>query len=456
VEVCVAPDQGRRGGDGWAELIRSPLDDAPPPGHRRTALRLAAGLLVVIGAVVVVFVIGRGDDPAPGASGTPEAAGPVDSAGGSSTSIEVSSTVSTTTTSEPQTTTTSEPQTTTSPTSAAGDAVEELAAFVDELVLLDRFSGVVLIARDDEVVWALAAGQAEREAGIPNRMDTRFNLGSMNKMFTAVAILQLMEEGLLALDGTVAEYLPGYPNEEVAARVTIDHLLTHTSGLGDVFTEEFGADPHRYRTTEDWVPLFVDEPLLFAPGERFSYSNAGYVVLGLIIEELSGSTYDEYLREHVFEPAAMTATGFPDVEEAAPDLAVGYTTFDIDGNDTGALSVHTALMPGRGFAAGGGYSTAGDLHRFGAALFGDRLLSPESVDLLTTGKVTVRDQAMYAYGFFDRVQAGRRVVGHGGGAPGVCSSLSIYPETGYTAVVLSNSDSDCLAVLEQLAVQPPG
>lgn len=348
------------------------------------------------------------------------------------------------------------PTTVPSTTRPAGDCLTELAAVLDELVRLDRFSGVVLIARDDEVLWTLANGLADREGGIPIGMDTRFNLGSMNKMFTAVAILQLMEEGLLTLDGTVGEYLPDFPNEDVATRVTVEHLLTHTSGLGDVFTEEFGADPHRYRTTEDFVPLFVDEPLLFTPGERFSYSNAGYVVLGLIIEELSGSAYQEYMQEHVLEPAGMAATGFPAVEDAAADLAVGYTTFDSEGNDTGVLSAHTALMPGRGFAAGGGYSTAGDLHRFCNALFDQRLLSTESVDLLITGKVTVRDRAQYGYGFFDRVQAGRRVVGHGGGAPGVCSSLSIYPETGYIAVVLSNSDSDCLAVLDQLSLTPPG
>ncbi|MBN2114856.1 MAG: beta-lactamase family protein, partial [Acidimicrobiia bacterium] len=329
---------------------------------------------------------------------------------------------------------TTSPSTTAAPT----DGVEALAAFVDDLMGNDGFSGVVLAARGEEVLYEAAAGWADRAAERPVQPDTKFNLGSMNKMFTATAILQLIEAGVLALDGTIADYLADYPNEEVARQVTIEQLLTHTSGLGDVFTEEFAADPHRYRSNADYLPLFVDEPLQFTPGERFSYSNAGFVVLGLVIERVTGLTYDQYVQDNIFEPAGMLDTAAYDIEDQVPDLALGYTTQDINGEETGVLRPHTDLMPGRGFAAGGGYSTAGDLLRFRQALFGGRLLSAESVDLLITGKVQVREGAMYAFGFFDRLEAGRRVVGHGGGAPGICSSLGIYPETAHTVVILSN------------------
>ena len=176
----------------------------------------------------------------------------------------------------------------------------------------------------------------------------------------------------------------------------------------------------------------------------------------MIIEELSGISYDDYVYENVFEPSGMLATGAHDIEDEFEDLAVGYTELDINSNPTGVLSDHRPLMPGHGFAAGGGYSTIGDLHRFSNALLGHRLLSPASTELLMTGQVELGDEAMYAFGFFDRIQSGERVVGHGGGAPGVCSSLSIYPDSGYTVAVLSNSDEDCFAVLDFLRLHPPG
>jgi D-alanyl-D-alanine carboxypeptidase len=348
--------------------------------------------------------------------------------------------------------------TTTAPTSTTEPLlgfVERTGAFIDDLVLDGQFSGVALIADGDEVVYERAAGLADRESNAPIGMTTRFNLGSMNKMFTAVAILQLMERDLLRLEGTIAEYLPDYPNREVAEQVAIEHLLTHASGLGDVFTAQFEANPHRYRTNADYLPLFVDDPLEFAPGERFLYSNAGYVVLGLTIERLTGLSYDEYVRSNIFEPAGMLDTGSHDVDDDVADLAVGYTFVDIHGNHTGVLGPNTSMMPGRGFAAGGGYSTAGDLLRFRNTLLGGRLLSPASLDLLITGKVEVAANTQYAFGFFDRVEAGQRVVGHTGGAPGVCSFLNIYPETGYTVVVLSNWDDDCLPVLTHLKDHPP-
>jgi CubicO group peptidase (beta-lactamase class C family) len=343
-----------------------------------------------------------------------------------------------------------------SPSGQPVDAwVDGVGALIQGLVARGEFSGVALVARGDEVAWEAAAGPANRESNTRNGTATKLNLGSMNKMFTAVSILQLVEMGELALDDTIAEHLPDYPNREVARSVTIHQLLTHTSGLGDTFTATFNADPHAYRSNADYLPLFVDEPLLFDPGSGWSYSNAGFVVLGLIVEQVSGQTYDTYVRDHVFEPAGMLDTAAYEVEETRPDLAIGYTTVDIEGRETGVVAANTDLLPGRGFAAGGGYSTVGDLLRFRTAILSHRLLDPASTEMLLAGKVDMAEGVRYAYGFMDRVDAGVRAVGHTGGAPGICSFLWIYPATDHTVIVLSNSDAGCVPVLRYLQDNPP-
>lgn len=333
-------------------------------------------------------------------------------------------------------------------------SLKEFSTFLESLAAADQFSGAVLVAQNNEILLEKAYGLAKRSPDIPNRVDTKFNLGSMNKMFTAVAILQLMEQGKLSLDNTIIELLPDYPNREVAKQVTIHHLLTHTSGLGDVFTEKFAENPNQYRSNADYLPLFVNEPLQFKPGDQFSYSNAGFVVLGLIIERVSGQPYDDYIQKHILEPSGMINTGAFAIDANTPNLAIGYTTRDFEGNEIDTLTDNSSMMPGKGFAAGGWYSTVEDLFHFREVLLGHKLLSQASTDLLLTGKVQIRTNSRYAYGFFDRVVAGQRVVGHGGGAPGICSSLSIYPETGYTVVILSNSDEGCLRVLNYLEAKP--
>lgn len=316
------------------------------------------------------------------------------------------------------------------------------------------FSGSVLIAHNDEILLEVAYGLSERSAEVPNRIDTRFNLGSMNKMFTAVSILQLAQAGILSLDEPIQQYIPDYPNNEVGSQLTIHHLLTHTAGLGDVFTPDFQANPHQFRSNADYLPLFVNDPLQVPPGEQFRYSNAGYVVLGLIIERVSGQTYDDYVRQQIFEPSGMLDTGPFALDSGTPNMAVGYTTRDFYGQDTGLLTSNTNLIPIQGFAAGGGYSTVGDLFRFRQALLNFELLSPEWTDLLLTQKVAIQTNSGYAYGFLNRVVGGQVVIGHTGGAPGICSFLYYFPEREDTVIVLSNSDEGCVLVLEYLKENP--
>lgn len=322
-----------------------------------------------------------------------------------------------------------------------------IQAYLDQTAENGFFSGVVLIAHEGEPILEVAYGLADRNFGQPNTIETKFNLGSMNKMFTAVAVLQLVEAGEISLDDTIVDVLPDYPNPEIAGQVTIHQLLTHTSGLGDVFNERFEETPKdQIRTLEDYLLLFVDQPLQFEPGSRAAYSNAGYIVLGLIIEEVSGMSFYDYVLEYIFQPCGMADSGYYQVNEIVENMAVGYT-WQISGIE--GLSSNVTSLPGRGSSAGGGYATAGDLLRFSACLMENRLLSAEMTGLMMEPQSHLEAASLsfdYGYGIMLLQQNGRLIVGHSGGAPGVCSTLDIYPDLNYTVVVLTNSDDDCRPV----------
>ncbi len=281
---------------------------------------------------------------------------------------------------------------------APAEFAKEIDAKFGGLAQKDEFSGAALIARDGQTIWQQAYGFQDREKQVPANLETRFRLGSMNKMFTSVAIAQFVEAGKLKFKDTLRTALPDYPNKEIAQQITIEQLLTHTSGLGDIFGPGFFEKKDSIREHKDYLPLFVDKPLQFEPGARFSYSNAGFIVLGLVIEKFSGQSYYEYVKQHIFDPAGM--------------------------------------------AAGGGESNVGDLLRFANALRGYKVLSRETTELITSGKVGDQpgNSSKYAYGFADRNANGRRTVGHSGGAPGMNGSLNILWDEGYTVIVLANVD----------------
>jgi len=262
-----------------------------------------------------------------------------------------------------------------SPISQA-ELVRRLTGSVDSLTKAGQFSGVVLLARNGAPVFQRAYGLADREHGVANNPETAFNLGSINKIFTQIAILQLRDAGKLALDSTLATYWPDYPNREVARRITIRQLLRHTSGIGgNIFDLPVGGKRNDIRTLRDYLPLFVSKPLDFEPGSRNAYSNAGYVVLGLLIERLSGDDYYTYVRQHVLQPAGMTRTGSFAVDSLPPNTAIGYTRGDENAPASAPLRANTRDLPGRGSSAGGGYSTAADLLRFVQALRQHRIPS---------------------------------------------------------------------------------
>jgi D-alanyl-D-alanine carboxypeptidase len=254
------------------------------------------------------------------------------------------------------------------------ELIRGMTTSLDSLAQTGQFSGVAVLAKNGVPVFQHAYGMADRERGVANNPETGFNLGSINKVFTQIAILQLRAAGKIDLDSTVSKYWPDYPNQEVARKITIRQLMRHTSGIGgNIFAPPSGRKRNDIRTLRDYLPLFVDEPLAFEPGARNAYSNAGYVVLGLLIERLSGDDYYTYVREHIFKPAGMTRTASFAVDSLPSNTAIGYTRGDQDAPLSAPLRANSRDLPGRGSSAGGGYSTAQDLVRFVQALRENRI-----------------------------------------------------------------------------------
>jgi D-alanyl-D-alanine carboxypeptidase len=315
-------------------------------------------------------------------------------------------------------------------------ALSALRSEIDRQVAADRFSGTVLVAKNGKPVFSSAYGLADREKKTKNHLRTQFRIGSMNKMFTAVSVLQLAQNGKIKLTAPLGDYLTDYPNKDVASKVTIHHLLTHTGGTGDFFGPEFDAHRLELRTLQDYVKLYGKRGLQFEPGSKWSYSNYGFLLLGLIVEKTSGQNYYDYVRDHVYAPAGMTLTASLPEDQNVPQRSVGYTKF----GGSEAWHANTDTLPYRGTSAGGGYSTVEDLQRFADALKNHKLLDAHHTDLLTTGKMDTGNGDKYAYGFMDRTESGIRSFGHGGGAPGMNGELTIYPQSGYVVTVLANID----------------
>lgn len=309
-------------------------------------------------------------------------------------------------------------------------AVEAMQAIVSRAAEADSFSGAVLLARDGKPLLRQAWNRAERRFAVANRPETRFNLGSVNKLFTKVAIAQLAQAGRLSLDDPLTKWLPDWPGSS-ASRITIAMLVAHRAGIGDIFGDRYdAADRSKLRHNRDFIPLFRDQPLWFEPGTSERYSNGSYVLLGEIIAKVSGEDYYDYLRDHVWGPAGMSATGCFEADDPTPDLAMGYTRGE-DGK--GPLRENVFTRPARGSAAGGGYSTLDDLLRFDQALTGDRLCAPGWTDWVFGGPAPAQPRAAAATG---RREAPS--LGFAGGAPGI--SADYTREGPLTLIVLGNFD----------------
>lgn len=349
---------------------------------------------------------------------------------------------------------------------ASQSATEEWQALEDYLVEqadAGAFSGAIAVSEDGEPLVEQAYGLADREANRPNDTETRFNIGSLGKMFTAVAIAQLVEQGKLAFDDRIGDHISGLPAD--IADVTVDQLLTHTSGLGDFISGGYPEEAKSAQTATELLPLVVSQPLEFEPGTRESYSNSGYVVLGAIIEAITGQSYYDYVGEQIFKATGMTRTGWSTPGRDTDNTALGYmaargnlpplelgggapskVTLPSSGSNDAAddaasgLTDNSEVVPW-GNPSGGAYSTVGDLLRFSEALLDNKLLSPEMTATVMDGKVAMSNgDAEVAYGFTDGTLNGVRIVGHGAGAPGVGAAIDIYPDLGYVVVILANYD----------------
>jgi CubicO group peptidase (beta-lactamase class C family) len=296
-----------------------------------------------------------------------------------------------------------------------------------------RFSGVVLVAKDGKPVLQRAYGLANRRTREPNRLETEFNLASLGKIFTGVAVAQLVQRGKVRFADRIGRYVPELPRR-IGAAVTVGELLDHTSGLGDFFGDPgYARLRPRLTSLRAYLPLIARERLAFRPGAWFSYSNSGFVLAGLVVERASGEGFYAYLRRHVLAPAGMTRTGCFAPRPASRGRAVGYTV---------GGAPNTSGLPPRGTSAGGCYSTAPDLLRFTNALLRHRLLSPALTRTVTSSHVAAPGGG-YGYGF--GVRAGPPATfWHNGGSPGVATELDVNPALGYTVVVLENRDPDQL------------
>jgi CubicO group peptidase (beta-lactamase class C family) len=311
----------------------------------------------------------------------------------------------------------------------------------------DLFSGAVLVARDEKVLFKSAYGLASRAWNVPNRTDTRFHLASVTKMFTAVAVAALVEQGKLAYTTKVGAVLPDYPNRRVRDEVTVHQLLSHTSGMKDRMEwMDTALRSPRIRTIPDFVKTFAEEPLEVEPGTAFSYSNAGYILLGAMIEKVAGQDYYTFVRETVFKRAGMAASDFFELDASTPNLAEGYA----DG-PKGTRVNNVLLLGVKGMPAGGAYASVEDMLRFSTALRSEKLVKRSTRDLMWKG-VTVpgHEDGDYGYGCTLGSYNGAKIVGHGGGWSGVTNVFEMLPEHGATIVILSNYDSNPTAIANKL------
>lgn len=335
----------------------------------------------------------------------------------------------------------------------------ELDRYLSALAAEDRFSGTVLVTRHGHPVLSRSFGYADKSRGIRNTGDTIYCLASVTKLFTAVAVAQLVQQGTVAFEKTVGTYLDGFPGA-IADTVTVHQLLTHTSGMGDYhgidgyFTAAAG-----WSTAEQVLSGTLDfirrEPLSLRPGTGHQYSNSGYTTLGAIVAAAAGLSYYDYIRQHVFARAGMADTDFHTTPRwrSDPRIAHPYSR-----QPTGQrVDIVDQQQLFAGLPDGNAFSTAPDMARFAGALLDGTLVSPAFTDLVVGAKVPVATlppkpglpakTRFQAYGPAATLGNGTWAVGHNGGSPGISTLVEWYPPSGWLAVKLSNYDpQDTMAV----------
>jgi CubicO group peptidase (beta-lactamase class C family) len=320
-----------------------------------------------------------------------------------------------------------------------------IEALVQQYAELDQFNGSILVVQNGELIVKKGYGMANFEWDIPNTAETRFRLGSITKQFTSMVIMQLVEQGLLSLDDKLADRL-SYYRKDTGSKVSILQLLNHTSGIPSYtnipnILKEHGRNP---LALPELVKKWCSEPLEFEPGSRFAYNNSGYVILGAIIEEATGKSYEQVVKERIFEPVGMRASGYDRSEVLISRRAAGYE------NGPEGLRNADFIDMSLPHAAGALYSTVEDLFLWDQALYGTMLISEAG-----KGSIFTPGQASYGYGWFIRkapvgpLKAERSVFQHGGSIPGFSSLIVRVPEDRLLIVLLNNTGSAPLTAISQ-------
>jgi len=309
---------------------------------------------------------------------------------------------------------------------SAQEMADEIDQVLNEYVKLDLFSGTVLVAKEGKIIYAKAFGEADKDFHVKNTLETKYNIGSIGKTFTGTSIMQLTEKGKLNVMDPVIKHLPDFPHGD---KILIHHLLTHTSGTHNYFAHpEFAQKMFRIRSVGAALPLIYDQELRFeTPGKEFSYSNSGIVILGAIIEKVTGNTYPAYLRENILNPLKMNDTGINFLEDIVENRAVGY-----DKKITGKFTRNIFRMPPAS-ADGGIETTVLDMLKFDQALYGNSLLNEDSKKKMFSPFLEE-----YAYCWGIREEHENYITEHSGGTSGVSAVFKRYTTDRYTVIVFSN------------------
>lgn len=309
---------------------------------------------------------------------------------------------------------------------------------ISSLLEQTDFKGCFLASSSEGILFCNSFGLANAELNVPNTVNTKFRIGSLTKQFTAVAILQLVQQGQISLESTLNRFIPDYPSGE---NITIHHLLSHSSGIYNFSNRSDIMEWYKGTSTIiETIHSFRDIPMVFNAGEGFEYSNSNYVLLTYIIEQVTGHSYEEYMKKYVFTPLEMSDTGYDQESEIITDRASGY--YDEDGLLKNAPYINMSIPQG----AGGLYSTIEDLYKWDRGLYEEKLLGKDLKTLMFTPYLN-----NYAYGWMVQYFGDKKVLFHTGGIHGFSSFICRFPEDEVCVIALSNYSQDIGGIAVQVS-----
>ncbi|WP_459954237.1 serine hydrolase domain-containing protein [Paenibacillus pini] len=318
----------------------------------------------------------------------------------------------------------------------------------------NHFSGTVIVQNGENIVADISYGYANRSEKIENQTNTRYGIASGCKIFTSIAICQLVEQGKMSFHSPIKECLDiNFPNFDDS--ITVHHLLTHTSGVADYFDEDImdnfeelwvKTPMYHVRKLQDFLPLFKNEPMKFTPGSKFHYNNSGYILLGLIVEQASGIPFDQYVVENIFKKASMFDSGYFEMDALPARTAIGY----IDSPD-GSWRTNIYSLPAKGGSDGGAYVTATDMVKLWDALTSYQLLNEELTDQLLYPHCEAGEDAAYGYGVWIKMHD-KKVIKYVlmGYDPGVNFRAAFYKDTALKIVVCSNQSDGAYEMISAI------